>query len=84
MVDVQKRSGDTEKFDRNKIKTSVKKAGANDRQAETVTSNVEKKVRNRTNTSQIRDWVIIELRAVSDDLADNYQSHRKEMTPKQR
>ncbi len=83
MVDIKKRSGKMERFDRNKLKNSLRKAGANERDAETATNNVERKVRQGTNTSEIREWAIMELRMFPGSTADNYKSYKKEMRAEQ-
>ena len=78
LVKVEKRSGEMEEFDRNKLWNSLKNAGANDDQAERVTSRVEGRMRDGISTDDIREWVILELVAYP-DVADNYQSFRKEV-----
>ncbi len=79
LVDIKKRSGDTQKFDRNKLKDSVKKAGANEYDAERVTNNIEKRVTKGTNTTQIREWVYVELRSIPDRMvAEDYNSYKKQ------
>ncbi|HLN44424.1 MAG TPA: ATP cone domain-containing protein [Candidatus Sulfotelmatobacter sp.] len=78
MVDIKKRSGNIQKFDRNKLKNSVQRAGADEYVAERVTSNVERRVTNGTNTSQIREWIIIELKGIpAKNVAENYNSYKK-------
>ncbi len=78
MVDIKKRSGNTQKFDRNKLKNSVQRAGANEYVAERVANNVETRVTDGTNTSQIREWVIIELKGIpAKNVAENYNSYKK-------
>ncbi len=88
MVDIKKRSSETQKFDRNKLKDSVKKAGANEYDAELVTKNIERRVTNGTSTTQIREWVYIELRSIppARNVAENYNSYKKQkrMAPTQR
>ncbi len=83
---IKKRSGDTQKFDRNKLKNSVKKEGANESDAERVTKIIERRVTNGTNTDEIREWVYVELRSIPSRIAaENYKSYKKqkEMTPMQ-
>ena len=78
MVDLKKRSGVVQRFDRNKLKNSLKKAGANEYDAEKVTSMIEKRVIDRTTTGQIREWVYIELRAIPSRMAaEDYKSYKK-------
>lgn len=78
LVEIKKRSGDIQEFDRNKLKNSIKKAGANEFDAEEVTSNIEKRVTDGTRTSQIRDWVYIELRSIPSRIAaENYNYYKK-------
>ncbi len=78
LVDVKKRVGGTQKFDRNKLKNSVRKAGANEYDAERVTSIIENRVTNGTSTSRIREWVVIELRSIPSRMAaENYDSYKK-------
>ncbi len=86
LVDIKKRSGNIEKFDRNKLKDSVMKAGANESDAERVSSIIERRVTKGTNTSEIREWVYVELRSIPSRIAaENYYSYKKQkkMTPMQ-
>ncbi len=79
MVNIKKRSGEVQEFDRNKLKKSVKEAGANEYDAERVTTNIEKRVAKDTNTDQIRGWVYIELRSIPSRIAaENYNSYKKQ------
>ncbi len=79
LVDIKKRSGTTQKFDRNKLKNSVIKSGANEWDAEQVTNNIEKRVTNGTSTVQIKEWVYIELRSIPARIAaENYNSYKKQ------
>ncbi len=78
-INIKKRSGNTQKFDRNKLKTSVKKAGANESDAERVTRIIEKRVTKDTNTNEIREWVYVELRSIPSRIAaENYNSYKKQ------
>ncbi len=85
-MDITKRSGNTQKFDRNKLKNSVMKAGANEWDAEHVTINIEKRTTEGTSTVQIKEWVVIELRSIpSWTVAEKYNSYKKQkqVTPMQ-
>lgn len=80
LVDIKKRSGNTQKFDRNKLKNSVRSAGANEYDAGKVTDNIEKRVVDGTSTQQIREWVYIELRSIPPEriAAENYNYYKKQ------
>jgi transcriptional regulator NrdR family protein len=81
LVDVTKRSGDRQQFDRKKLKNSIKKAGALDREAEKITSKIEDRVMDGTSTGTIRGWVSTELSAnTAKDVAKNYNSYKKQKT----
>lgn|GEM_PF-1629296 len=82
-MDVLKASGDTEQFDREKLRMSVEKAGATHGESERVANNIEIRVRNsgKTDTEQIREWVIIELMSIpSLNAAEDYSSFKRHKT----
>ncbi len=84
LVDIKKRSGAAQRFDRAKLKNSVVKAGANEWDAEQVTSNIEKRVTDGTSTVQIKEWVYSELRSIPSRIAaENYNSYKKQVAPMQ-
>lgn len=79
-MDVVKASGVTEEFSIEKLRASIKRAGAKDANAERVARNVEIRVRNagKTPTEQIREWVIIELMTIPDYYsAEQYSAYRR-------
>lgn len=79
LVEVKKNSGDTETFDREKLKQSVKKSGASDEEAEQVTQDVESKVKDGTPTSKIKEWTTNSLKRINDEAANAYQWFKKEI-----
>ena len=74
MVKVRKRS---EVFDKEKLKVSVKKAGAKDEHAIKVADKVASKVKSGTTTVLIRQWVITELTPLDRKAAEAYQKYKK-------
>jgi len=74
MVKVKKRSED---FDKEKLKASVKKAGAKDEHAAMVADNVAGKVNEGTETFLIRQWVITELTPLDPEAAKAYETYKK-------
>jgi transcriptional regulator NrdR family protein len=74
MVKVKKRSED---FDKEKLKASVKKAGAKDEHAAKVADNVAGKVKEGTATFLIRRWVITELTPLDAKAAEAYETYEK-------
>lgn len=82
-MDVLKSSGETEQFDHEKLRMSVEKAGATHGDSERVARNVEIRVRNsgKTDTEQIREWVIIELMSIpAFNAAEEYSSFKRHQT----
>ena len=76
MVRVKKRS---EKFDKAKLKTSLKKAGAKEAHARKVANKIAGKVREGTRTATIWEWVIVELRPLDRKAAEAYRTYRRRM-----
>jgi transcriptional regulator NrdR family protein len=74
MVKVKKRSED---FEKAKLKASVKKAGAKDEHATKVADNVAGKVKEGTETFEIRQWVITELTRLDSKAAKAYETFKK-------
>jgi transcriptional regulator NrdR family protein len=74
MVKVKKRSED---FEKAKLKASVKKAGAKDEHATKVADNVAGKVKEGTETFEIRQWVITELTPLDAKAAKAYETYKK-------
>jgi transcriptional regulator NrdR family protein len=74
MVKVKKRSED---FEKEKLKASVKKAGAKDEHATKVADNVAGKVKEGTETFLIRQWVITELTPLDPKAAKAYETYKK-------
>ena len=74
MVKVKKRS---EKFDKAKLKTSMKKAGAKEGHARKVADKIAGKVKEGTRTAKIWEWVIVELRPLDRKAAEAYRTYRR-------
>ena len=74
MAKVKKRSED---FEKAKLKASVKKAGAKDEHATKVADNVAGKVKEGTETFEIRQWVITELTPLDSKAAKAYETYKK-------
>lgn len=74
MVKVKKRS---EKFDKAKLKASIKKAGAKDKHATKIADKIAGKVKAGTTTVVIRRWIITELRPLDADAAKAYETYKK-------
>ena len=74
MVKVKKRS---EKFDKAKLKASMKKAGAKDKHATKVADKIASKVKAGTTTVLIRRWVITELKPLDAKTAEAYTKYKK-------
>ena len=79
MVKVKKRS---EEFDKAKLKTSLKKAGAKESHARKVADKVARKVRQGTKTVEIWEWVIAELKPLDPKAAKSYRAYRRTMKKK--
>jgi hypothetical protein len=74
LVKVKKRS---EEFSKEKLKASLKKAGAKDRHAAKVADKIAGKVKAGTATFQIRRWVILELTPLDAKAAEAYKTYKK-------
>lgn len=86
MIKVQKKSGETEDFDRNKIAGGLVKAGATPEQAESVTSQIEAWIQGAAvngviHTGQIRAKVIELLQSVNPVAAQSFSSYQKPVQP---
>jgi hypothetical protein len=82
-LDILKTSGEIEQFNIEKLRMSIEKAGATHGEAERVARNVEIRVRNsgKTDTEQIREWVIIELMSIpAYNAAEEYSSFKRKET----
>jgi transcriptional regulator NrdR family protein len=76
LVKVKKRS---EEFDKAKLKTSMKKAGAKEAHARKVANKIAGKVRKGTKTVEIWRWVIAELKPLDPKAAKAYRTYRRRM-----
>jgi transcriptional regulator NrdR family protein len=74
LVKVKKRSED---FDKEKLKASLKKAGAKDEHAAKVADKVTGKVKAGTTTAVIRRWVLVELTPLDAKAAEAYTTYKK-------
>lgn len=76
MVKVTKRS---EKFDKAKLKSSMKKAGAKEAHARRVADKIAHKVKEGTKTVKIWEWVVAELKPLDPKAARAYRNYRRRM-----
>jgi transcriptional regulator NrdR family protein len=76
LAKVRKRS---EKFDKAKLKASMKKAGAKEAHARRVADKIAGKVKEGTRTAQIWEWVILELKPLDAKAAKAYRAYRTKM-----
>ena len=76
LVKVKKRS---DRFDKAKLKASMKKAGAKEAHARKVANKIAGKVREGTRTLQIWEWVIAELKPLDRKAAEAYRTYRSRM-----
>ena len=74
LVKVKKRS---EEFDKAKLKTSVKKAGAKEEHATRVADKIAGKAKEGTETVEIWEWVITELKPLDPKAAEAYRTYKK-------
>jgi hypothetical protein len=74
LVKVKKCSED---FDKEKLKASVKKAGAKEEHATNVANKIAGKVKSGTTTVLIRRWVITELTPLDPKAAEAYKTYKK-------
>ena len=74
LVKVKKRS---EEFDKAKLKTSLKKAGAKEEHVTKVADKIADKVREGTTTVEIWEWSIAELKPIDTKAAEAYRTYKK-------
>jgi transcriptional regulator NrdR family protein len=74
LVKVKKRS---EEFDKAKLKTSLKKAGAKEEHATKVADKIAGKVKEGTTTVEIWEWSIAELKPLDPKAAEAYRTYKK-------
>ena len=74
LVKVKKRS---ENFNKEKLKASIKKAGAKDEHATKVAEKIAGKVKAGTTTVLIRQWVITELTPLDPKAVEVYKNYKK-------
>ena len=74
MVKVKKRS---EEFDKAKLETSLKKAGAKEEHATKVADKIADKVKEGTTTVEIWEWSIAELKPLDPKVAEAYRTYKK-------
>jgi 2-phosphoglycerate kinase len=74
LVKVKKRS---EEFDKAKLKTSLKKAGAKEEHATKVADKIADKVKEGNTTVEIWEWSIAELKPLDPKVAEAYRTYKK-------
>lgn len=74
LVKVKKRS---EEFDKAKLKTSLKKAGAKEEHATKVADKIADKVKEGTTTVEIWEWSIAELKPLDPKAGEAYRTYKK-------
>lgn len=77
LVKVKKRSKATQEFDKAKLKTSLKKAGAKEEHATKVADKIAGKVKEGTTTVEIWEWSITELKPLDPKAGEAYKSYKK-------
>lgn len=77
MAKVKKRSGIMQDFDKAKLKTSLKKAGAKEEHATKVADKITGKAKEGTTTVEIWEWSISELKPLDPKAAKAYESYKK-------
>jgi hypothetical protein len=66
-----------QEFDKAKLKTSMKKAGAKEEHTTKVADKVAGKVKEGTATLEIREWVITEITPLDSEAAKAYANYKK-------
>jgi transcriptional regulator NrdR family protein len=77
LAKVKKRSGAMQEFDKSKLKTSLKKAGAKEEHATKVADKITGKTKEGTTTVEIWEWSIAELKPLDSKAAKAYESYKK-------
>ena len=74
MVNVRKRNGRKEKFDRQKLKTSLVNAGASEEDASYVADTIAGRVIEGFDTTEIKTQATKELNNFNREVAENYRA----------
>ena len=77
MAKVKKRSGAMQEFDKSKLKTSLKKAGAKEEHVTKVADKIAGKTKEGTTTVEIWEWSIAELKPLDPKAAKAYEGYKK-------
>lgn len=77
MVNVEKRNGKMEQFQRVKVIVSVRKAGATEEAAQKIADEVESKVHEGMSTSKIKKLVLAMLQKQSTKAAASFRAYKK-------
>ena len=75
-MNVQKRDGTLQEFDKRKLRTSIEKAGASSVDAINIAFRIGARVKEGTTTSEIRKGVSIELMALNQEAAQKYNARK--------
>ena len=74
---VEKKNGQTEKFEKEKIVKACKKSGAPQSTAEEIASKVEDEIEKKMSSKEIRDMVVKKLGWEKKEWVDNWKEHEK-------
>jgi amino acid transporter len=77
VIEVLKKEGHREAFDRGKIVESCRQTGAPEESAEEVAKNVEAKAVGMVRTTELRNLVLEELGSVNEDWVENWKKYEK-------
>jgi len=77
MVNIEKRNGKMEQFQRVKVIVSVRKAGATEEVAQKIADEVESKVHEGMSTAKIKKLVLTMLQKQSKKAAGAFRAYRK-------
>jgi transcriptional regulator NrdR family protein len=66
-----------QEFDKAKLKNSLKKAGAKEEHATKVADKIAGKVKDGTETVEIWEWVVTELKPLDPKAAEAYRTYKK-------
>jgi len=76
LVNIKKRDGSLQKFDKHKLKSSIIKAGAQEGAANTISDSIANRARDGMKTEEIKRQATDELRNIDPIVAQEYEALR--------
>lgn len=82
MIELKKRTGETQKFDLNKLEKSIRAAGVDQPTSHEIASRI--KPKEGWSTQEVRSQVVNELKRKDPEAAERYELHKREQKPQKK